>query len=207
MSEAIMRQRIYVVDDDAAVRDSLSLLLDSVGLDATAFASAQEFLSAYEGQPGVVILDVRMPGMGGIELQETLNERGHDELAVIFISGHGDIPMAVEAIKRGAADFLPKPFRDQELIDRVQHTLSVNEVGIERAERMAEVNERIARLTPRERQVMEMVADGKANKVIAFDLEISQRTVELHRAQVMDKMGVRNLAHLVRSLHTAGYFD
>ena len=212
MSKSIARraaggQTVYVVDDDAAVRDSLSFLLDSVGIEAIPFASAPDFLDAYDGRHAVVVLDVRMPSMSGLELQETLNQRGVDTLKIIFISGHGDIEMAVEALKRGATDFLAKPFRDQELLDRVHQALEVNSADMARSASISDVRERLESLTPRERDVLAMVADGKANKVVAMDLNISQRTVEIHRAHVMEKMGVSSLAQLIRQLHRADYFE
>ena len=200
-------QTVFIVDDDAAVRDSLSFLMDSMDLPARAFASGQEFLSSYDGGAGVLVLDVRMPGMSGLELQQELATRDAAKLAIIFISGHGDIPMAVEALKRGAADFLPKPFRDQELLDRIHKALEQNEAEHEQAVEIDEIERRIATLTPREEEVMAMIADGKANKVVALDLEISQRTVEIHRSRVMEKMGVRSLAHLVRMLDRVRYFE
>ena len=201
---AEMEQTVYVVDDDAAIRDSLSMLVASVGLPVKEYASASDFLEGFEGAPGVLVLDVRMPGMSGLELQEELVGRNVTNLAVLFMSGHGDIPMAVEALKRGATDFLQKPFRDQDLLDRIHTALEHNREGLEHALEHRDIQERLDSLTPREKQVMEMVADGKANKVIAQDLEISQRTVELHRSHVMEKMGVRSLAHLVRTLERAG---
>ena len=200
-------QTVYVVDDDAAVRDSLSFLLDSVGIQATVFESAPEFLDAYDGRHAVLVLDVRMPSMSGLELQETLNERGVDALKIIFISGHGDIEMAVEALKRGATDFLAKPFRDQELLDRIHQALEVNTADMARSASISDIQARLDSLTPRERDVLAMVADGKANKVVAMDLSISQRTVEIHRAHVMEKMGVTSLAQLIRQLHRADYFE
>lgn len=199
--------QIYIVDDDPGVRDALGFLLDTVDLDAHLFASAQQFLDQYDGEPGVLVLDVRMPGMSGLELQDTLRERGVDQLSIIFISGHGDIPMAVEAVKRGALDFLPKPFRDQELLDRIQIALEDCRDAGRRQTEEAEIRRRIESLTPRELEVMERVARGDANKVVAMDLDISQRTVEIHRAHVMQKMNVRALAQLVRDLHSVGYFD
>lgn len=201
------QQMVYIVDDDPAIRDSLSFLMDSVDLPSRAFESAAQFLAEYDQRPGALVLDVRMPGMSGLELQEELARRGTTRLAIVFISGHGDIPMAVEALKRGAADFLPKPFRDQDLLDRIHQALETNEAGLAQALADDEVHERLATLTPRERQVMAMVADGKANKVVAIDLAISQRTVEIHRAHVMEKMGVRSLAHLVRTLDQVNYFE
>ncbi|NBW88705.1 MAG: DNA-binding response regulator [Gammaproteobacteria bacterium] len=189
---------VFIVDDDDAVRSSLRLLLKSVGLPAMAYASAGDFLAAWHpSQAGCLVLDVRMPGMSGIELQHELNRRGAI-IPVIFISGHADIPMAVEAIQHGAFDFLQKPFRDQELIDRVQRALAAD--GNNRAElaKRDAIRERFDSLTPREREVLTLVTQGKANKVMAGDLGVSQRTVEIHRARVMEKMGAASLAQLVR---------
>lgn len=194
---------VFIVDDDDAVRDSLEDLVDSVGLKAEIFASAQEFLAAYDPlRAGCLVLDIRMPGMSGLELQEKLGER-QAVLPIIFITGHGDIPMAVEAMRRGAVDFIQKPFRDQDLLDRINSALAQ---GVGRREDMQEqraIEERIHSLTRRERQVMEMVVEGKANKVIAIDLGLSQRTVEVHRANVMEKMRTKTLADLVRMVSRA----
>jgi two-component system, LuxR family, response regulator FixJ len=189
---------VFIVDDDEAVRNSLRLLVKSVGLTATASVSAQEFLATYDPlQPGCLVLDVRMPGMSGLELQQRLNLRGA-VIPVIFITGHGDIPMAVKAMQQGAFDFLQKPFRDQELIDRIQRALEKDLANrAERGER-SRIRERHATLTPREREVLALVTSGKANKVMAADLGLSQRTVEIHRARVMEKMRASSLAHLVR---------
>jgi two-component system response regulator FixJ len=200
------QQTVYIVDDDDAVRNSLGFLLRSVDLKFELFASAQEFLDARGHEKvGCLVLDVRMPGISGLELQQELKSMG-SSLPIIFITGHGDIPMAVEALKAGATDFLPKPFRDQELLDRIHQALDINREREQEAERAAQIKIRIDSLTPRESEVMTMVASGNANKVIAIDLGISQRTVEIHRAKVMEKMGVRALADLVRMLHYAGYF-
>lgn len=202
-----MDQTVYVIDDDDAVRDSIGFLLRSVDLQGQLYPSAQAFLDDYDGrESGCLVLDVRMPGMSGLELQQELRARG-SALPIIFITGHGDIPMAVEALKQGAADFLPKPFRDQDLLDRIHQALEQERDARESNERIREVQQRIDTLTPREREVMTMVAEGKANKVIAIDLGISQRTVEIHRAKVMEKMGVRALADLVRALHESGFFS
>ena len=194
---------VFIVDDDDEVRDSLEDLVDSVGLRAEIFASAQEFLAAYDPlRAGCLVLDIRMPGMSGLELQEKLGER-QAVLPIIFVTGHGDIPMAVEAMRRGAVDFIQKPFRDQDLLDRINSALAQ---GVGRREDMQEqraIEERIHSLTPRERQVMEMVVEGKANKVIAIDLGLSQRTVEVHRANVMEKMWAKTLADLVRMVSRA----
>ena len=189
---------VHVVDDDDAVRSSLRLLLKSVGLPTIAHASAHEFLAAWDGdQPGCLVLDVRMPGMSGIELQAELNQRGAI-IPVIFISGHGDIPMAVEAIQHGAFDFLQKPFRDQDLIDRVQRALASDAEHRQLLQQRETLRQRLESLTPREQEVLELVTQGKANKVMAGDLGVSQRTVEIHRARVMEKMGAQSLAQLVR---------
>jgi two-component system response regulator FixJ len=189
---------VFVVDDDDAVRNSLRLLLKSVGLPTVAFASAREYLESWHpAQPGCLVLDVRMPGMSGLELQEELNRRGAI-IPVIFISGHGDIPMAVEAIQHGAFDFLQKPFRDQDLIDRVQRALAADQANRQSLAQRDMLRQRYDSLTPREQEVMALVTKGKANKVMAGDLDISQRTVEIHRARVMEKMGAQSLAQLVR---------
>ncbi|MFO7276768.1 MAG: response regulator transcription factor [Pseudomonadota bacterium] len=192
------RPTVFVVDDDDAVRSALRLLLKSVGLSAVTYASAQEFLDAYDPtRPGCVILDVRMPGMSGLELQEQLNLRGAT-IPVIFITGHGDIPMAVEAMQHGAFDFLQKPFRDQELLDRVQRALEKDRAVRESLRASERIRERYETLTPREREVLRLVTAGKPNKIMAADLGVSQRTVEIHRARVMEKMGADSLAQLVR---------
>ena len=189
---------VYIVDDDEAVRGSLRMLMRSVGLQAQALGSAREFLDAYDRrQSGCLVLDVRMPGMSGMELQQQLNQRGAT-IPVIFISGHGDVPMAVEAMQHGAFDFLQKPFRDQELLDRVQRALAQDAQSRASLAAGAQIRERIESLTPRELQVMQLVTQGKANKVVGATLGVSQRTVEIHRARVMEKMGASSLAHLVR---------
>ena len=189
---------VFVVDDDAPVRDGLKLLLRSVGHRVETCASAQEFLDLYtDDRPGCLVLDVRMPGMSGLDLQERLNER-HAILPIIFITGHGDVPMAVEALQAGALDFLQKPFRDQELLDRIARALEKDASNRRELVELKQIAARFAELTPRERAVMDLVVQGKANKVIAGDLDISQRTVEIHRARVMEKTQAGSLAHLVR---------
>jgi len=191
---------VIIVDDDEAVRQSLRLLLKAAGLRTLAHASAQEFLAAWEpAQPGCLLLDVRMPGMSGIELQSELNRRGAI-LPVIFISGHGDIPLAVEAIQHGAFDFLPKPFRDEELLERVQRALALDAANRQLLAQRELLRQRHNSLTPREREVLALVTQGKPNKVMAGDLGVSQRTVEIHRARVMEKMGAQSLAQLVRMM-------
>ena len=188
---------VFIVDDDDAVRDALEELMDSVALRALGFPSAQSFLKAYApGQGGCLVLDIRMPGMGGLELQAELSRR-NILLPIIFITGHGDVPMAVEAMQKGAFDFLQKPFRDQDLLDRIKRALSHYTEQRRTEQERCTILERLQRLTAREREVMEQVVEGKANKVIAFELNISQRTVEIHRARVMDKMGAASLADLI----------
>jgi FixJ family two-component response regulator len=189
---------VFLVDDDEAVRDSLGLLMKSVALTSRSFASADEFLAEYDPEsPGCLVLDIRMPGMSGMELQQKLIEM-RAILPIIFITGHGDIPMAVEAMQRGAVDFIPKPFRDHELLDRISKAIEDDRENRDVILERGEVEKRFEKLTPREKQVLELVVLGKANKVIAGDLEVSQRTVEIHRARVMEKMQVRSLAQLVR---------
>ena len=189
---------VYVVDDDEAIRDSLRLLLRSVGLKSELYANASDFLRSLDPtRHGCLLADIRMPGMSGLELQQELNER-HIEVPTIFITGHGDVPMAVNAIKAGAIDFIQKPFRDQDLIDRIHEALQLDSERSESRHEEMSIRKRIASLTPREREVMHKVVDGCANKVIALDLGVSQRTIELHRARVMHKMGVRSLADLVK---------
>lgn len=189
---------VFVVDDDEGVRNSLRFLLKSVGLATDARASASEFLDTYKpNQPGCLVLDVRMPGMSGLELQQQLNLRGA-VIPVIFITGHGDIPMAVEAMQQGAFDFLQKPFRDQDLIDRIQRALERDARNRAALDQHARIRERLDSLTPREREVLALMTRGRPNKIMAAELGVSQRTVEIHRARVMEKSGAASLAQLVR---------
>jgi FixJ family two-component response regulator len=189
---------VHVVDDDDAVRDSLSLLLRTVGLCAKTYASADDFLAAFApDEAGCLVADIRMPGLSGLELQQELIER-HAEIPTIFITGHGDVPMAVHAMKAGAVDFIQKPFRDQDLLDRIHQALQIARRSHDERLETTSVQRKFDTLTPRENEVMEKVVAGCANKVIAIDLGVSQRTVELHRARVMQKMGVRSVADLVR---------
>jgi two-component system, LuxR family, response regulator FixJ len=198
------RPTIFVVDDDSAVRDALKLLLRSVGQAVETYGSAQEFLDAYsEDRPGCLVLDIRMPGMSGLELQQKLNEK-HSILPIIFITGHGDVPMAVEAMQAGAVDFIQKPFRDQDLIDRINQALEKDGSNRAALGERNDIRRRLETLTPREREVLDLVVHGKANKVIAGDLKLSQRTVEIHRARVMEKMQASSLAHLVRMVLEVG---
>jgi two-component system response regulator FixJ len=193
MNEAV----VHVIDDEADVRDAVALLLKSVGLRSALYASAPEFLAAPMRGPGCVVVDVRLPGMSGLELLERLAREGQ-ALPVIVMTGHGDIPMAVRAMRAGALDFIEKPFHDQALLDRIHE-------AIERSSRLQDdVGERDrllrrhALLTHREKQVMSQVVDGRPNKLIADALGLSIRTVETHRAHIMDKMQAKSLSHLVR---------
>jgi two-component system, LuxR family, response regulator FixJ len=189
---------VFVVDDDQAVRESLALLVQSVGLEAETFASARDFLDAYRpDRHGCLITDIRMPGMSGLELQERLSADGH-HIPIIVLTGFGDVPTAVRALKGGAVDFVEKPFNPQSLLDLVQQAIVRDAEIREQAARAAALAERMALLTPREQEVMELVVAGKANKVIAIDLSISERTVELHRGRIMKKMQARSLAELMR---------
>ena len=193
---------VYIVDDDDAVRDSLMELLESVDVKGVAFASGAEFMEVASSEMrGVLVLDIRMPGMSGLELQKALS--GADiQIPIIFITGHGDVPMAVEAMKGGAVEFLQKPFRDQELLDCIQSVLYRLQTEDVQVSSGRQTEERLSSLTPRERQVLDYVVEGKPNKVIAHELNISQRTVENHRANVLHKMGARNTADLVRMVST-----
>ncbi len=192
------RPTVFVVDDDEAIRRSLQLLLKSLELHSVAYASADDFLAHYDpDQPGCVLLDVRMPGMNGLELQQEINRRGAI-IPVTFMTGHGDVPMAVEAVQRGAFDFLQKPFREQDLIDRVQRALARDREQRTQLSQREHIRARIASLTPRERQILDRVTLGKANKAMAAELGVSQRTVEIHRANLMEKMQAASLAQLVR---------
>ncbi|MBT6637937.1 MAG: response regulator transcription factor [Candidatus Marinimicrobia bacterium] len=191
-------QQVFIIDDDEAVRDSMSMLLDTVDLSHLCFASAVEFLEFYDGtQHGCLVLDIRMPGMSGLELQERLKER-EIILPIIFITGHGDIPMAVEAMRKGALDFMRKPIREQDLLDRIQDAFK-QETGIRKETvKRKKITNLHASLTLREKEIFKLVASGKANKVIGFELDISERTVEVHRAQVMKKLDAQTLAELVK---------
>jgi FixJ family two-component response regulator len=189
---------VFIVDDAAGVRDSLESLLRSVGQASMSFASAQAFLDAARPDlPACVVLDVRLPGQSGLELQRELARLGID-LPVIVITGHGDIPMSVTAMKAGAIDFLAKPFRDQDLLDAIQRGLRLDRERRSEAEQLALLWARCAALTPREREVMALVAEGLANKQIAATLDLKEVTVKVHRAQVMRKLEARSLPDLVR---------
>ena len=189
---------VYIVDDDAVVRDALKLLMESVGLQVATFASAQEYLDQFDAdQAGCLIVDVRMPGISGLDLQARLAaERIHPP--VIIITGHGDVPMAVRAVQAGAVDFLEKPFNNQAMLDSVHHAIEMDAKRRGESSRLQEIEERYDSLTPREKEVLQLVIEGKRNKNIAFDLDISQSTVEVHRSRVMEKMQARTLSDLMR---------
>ena len=189
---------VFIVDDDSAMRDSLGFLIGSVGRKVETYASAEEFLDAYDNErPGCIVLDVRMPGLSGLELMEKL---GEDRFAppAVLITGHGDIPMAVRALKAGAFDFIEKPFSDQVLLERIQQALQQDTSDRASEHDRSDIERRAARLTARETQVFELVVDGKPNKVVASDLGLSQKTVEVHRAHVMEKMRAESFADLVK---------
>jgi two-component system response regulator FixJ len=189
---------VFVVDDDPDVRDSLSLLLEASGYAVQSFDSALALLqSAAPNTPGCLIVDVRMPNMSGLELQQNLVTR-NSPLAVVVMTGHGDIPLAVQAMKAGAVDFLEKPLDESALLDSVARALRSASQATHDAEATQMTEQRMALLTEREKQVLDLIVAGKANKVIAYELSISPRTVEIHRSRVMTKMNARNLAELVR---------
>ena len=191
-------ETVVVIDDDEAVRSSLKLLLQTVGLTTRCFASADDFLAGWDPRcPGCLLLDVRMPGSSGLELQQELNLRGATA-PVIFITGHGDVPMAVEAMQQGAFDFLQKPFRDQDLLDRIGRALAHDREQRAALAHRDELRARLESLSPREREVLALMTRGRPNKLMAADLSLSQRTIEIHRARVMDKMQAASLAQLVR---------
>jgi len=193
-----MKATVFIVDDDEAMRDSLGLLMTSVDFNHQTYACAADFLDAYDAtSSGCLLLDIRMPGFSGLELQTKLKEM-NCELPIIFITGHGDVPMAVDAMKKGAADFFQKPFRDQELLDRIGQVLEQTHCQQQKQAERQQVLSRSVKLTAREREIMDLVVEGVGNKVIAADLGISQRTVELHRAHVMQKMNAGSLPQLVQ---------
>lgn len=193
---------VFIVDDDASVRRSIQDLLESVALGSEAFATPQEFLASQRtDRPGCLVLDVRLPGMSGLEFQRALAEAGVS-LPVIFITGHGDVPMSVQAMKSGAVEFLMKPFRTQELLDAIQQALERDRKLREGRREVAELRQRYETLTPREREVMEMVVSGLLNKQIAGRLGTGEHTVKIHRGKVIQKMQADSLAALVRMADT-----
>jgi FixJ family two-component response regulator len=195
---------VFIIDDDASLRESLTSLLGSVGLRTQAFGSGAEFLrSKLPDVPSCLILDIRLPGVSGLDFQAEL-ARASIKIPIIFITGHGDIPMTVRAMKSGAVEFLTKPFRDQELLDAVQVGLERDRTRRESEGALSDMRTRLATLTPREQEIMAMVASGLMNKQIAGDLRLSEVTVKVHRGNVMRKMGVHSLADLVRTADILG---
>lgn len=192
------QQIVIIVDDDEGVREGLGLLLESVGIEYRAYNDAVEFLDAYEPElSGCLVLDIRMPIMSGLELQGKLKELG-SVIPIIFITGHGDIPMAVEAMRQGARDFIRKPFREQDVLDCINEALRFDAGHREELLESRQALGRIRSLSERERAILDRVATGEMNKVIAADLGISERTVEVHRSQLMQKLGAKTLAQLIR---------
>jgi len=192
---------VFIVDDDPAVRDAIRWLMEQVKLKVQVFSSADEFLANYTpGTRGCIILDIRMPGMSGLELQERLKAAGN-RIPIIIITGHGDVSIAVRAMKAGAVEFLQKPFNDQVLLDTVQSALSSYSAIWDQEERRQEYNRSLSSLTKREKEVLNLLRTGKANKVIASLLKISVRTVEGHRATIMSKTGAKSLGELIEMLH------
>ena len=189
---------VLIVDDDRGVRESLQDLLESVGLHSRSFGTAQEFLSSPRADgPSCLILDVRLPGISGLDLQLEL-KRGKASIPIIFLTAHADVPMSVKAMKSGAVEFLTKPFRQQDLLDAVQRSLSRDRIAREKQRDMADLRERQNRLSVREREVMNLVVSGMLNKQIAAELDASEATVKMHRGQVMKKMQANSLPELVR---------
>jgi FixJ family two-component response regulator len=192
------------VDDDPAVGLSLKRLAKSVGLEAETFTSAQEFLRTQRpDRPGCLVLDIRMPGLSGLDLQQELLD-AKIELPIIFITGHGDIPMSVRAMKAGAVEFLTKPFRDQDLLDAIQHAIKKHTAARQERVKINEYHFLYDSLTPREREVFPLVTGGLLNKQIAAQLGASEKTIKVHRGQVMHKMKAESLAHLIRIAQRLG---
>ncbi|HEX2594204.1 MAG TPA: response regulator [Rhizomicrobium sp.] len=194
---------VHVVDDDADVRDSICALLDAEGLRRRGYASALQFLGVASEADGCAVLDIRMPGMDGMDLQARLKAGGVN-LPLIFVTGHGDTQLAVKAMKAGALDFIEKPFSDTELIAAVRRALDVGAAQRERNQKRDGAEKMVAGLTPREREVLAELVDGHPNKIVAYHLKISPRTVEIHRANIMAKLEARNLSDLVRIALSAG---
>jgi len=195
---------VFVIDDDLSMRESLKNLIRSVGLRAEAFGSADEFLGSQRMEgPGCLVLDVRMPGMSGLDLQKRMVEAGTD-IPIIFLTGHADIPMSVQAMKAGAAEFLTKPVREQDLLDAIQQALERDRAAVAKRAEVDDLRDRLDTLTPRERDVMRHVIAGLLNKQIAGELDMSETTVKIHRHHVMEKMRAGSLAELVRMADRLG---
>lgn len=197
---------VFIVDDDESVRKALSRLIKSVGLKVETFSSANDFLKRdpYDG-PACLVLDIRMPGLSGLDLQTEL-AKSKRTLSIIFITGHANIPMSVQAIKAGAVDFLEKPFEEQTLLDAIHLAIQKDRAAKEKLAKLSKIQERVESLTPREREVFALVVTGMLNKQIAFEMGISEKTIKAHRARVMQKMQVDSLADLVRMAEKAGIY-
>jgi len=194
--------QVYIVDDDAAVRKNLSWLFDSVDIPVVTFSSARDFMDSVSfDRPGCVLLDVRMPGMSGLELQTRLSDRT-DDFPIIFISGHGDVNMVVQTMKRGAVDFIEKPFNNQAVIDAVQRSIAGIVDAIQAREHQERARHLLNRLTERERQVLDGIIDGQTNRQMATELRLSEKTIEVHRSKLMDKMGAKSLVELIKQMAT-----
>jgi two-component system response regulator FixJ len=199
-----MEQTIFVVDDDAAIRDSLRMMLETAGYTVRDFASAQSFLSDLDLGGGCLIVDIRMPGMGGLELQEELVRR-KASIPVIVMTGHADVPLAVRAMRAGAIDFVEKPFDQERMLQSVSDALAAGERAQSRAAEAKQARDLLSLLTPREREILDQLVKGHANKVVAHQLGISPRTVEIHRASIMEKLHARNLSNVVRTALAASW--
>lgn len=202
-AETTAAPTVHVIDDDPSLRSALDSLFRSVGLRVLTYGSAQEFLNAFEDAPGCLVLDIRLPGVSGLDFQSQLADLGVS-LPVIFMTGHGDIPMSVRGMKAGAVDFLAKPFRDQDMLDAVAVAIERDRDGREARRSTAALRSHYATLSPREQQVMRLVSTGLMNKQVAFELKLSEITVKIHRGAAMRKMGAKSLADLVKMAESLG---
>ncbi len=195
---------VFIVDDDEAIRRAVGMLLQSVGLKAESYASAEGFLHDYDpSKPGCLVLDVRMPVVSGLALQETLIAQGVD-IPIIFLTGHGDVPTSVRAMKAHAMDFIQKPINDQDLLDKIYEAIEQDAETRRQKANTADITTHIASLTPREQEIMRMIVDGKPSKVIAIELNISEKTVQTHRTRIMKKVGAKSLAALIKMVLKVG---
>jgi two-component system, LuxR family, response regulator FixJ len=193
---------VWIVDDDPAIRNSLRWLVESIGLAVQTCASAEEYLETYVDAPGCLITDIRMPGMSGLELQEEMAARGQT-VPMIFLTAHGEVPSAVRAVKSGAVDFIEKPFSNQHLLDSIRRAVTADKIAREELAARAEAVARLRSLSAREREVMDRIVEGRSNKDIAVELTLAIKTVEFHRAHVMQKMGAASVAALINTVTTA----